>query len=140
MKLETLTQFLTLAVNNRASDVHLQVGEHPLFRINGQLAQVKYHPLTSEEMTAIVSTLAGQDRFEKRLSNEDEFDVSYEIPGVGRFRANVYKQRGMYGAVLRVVPLEIKSFEELHLPKVMERLANLRRGLVLASGATGNGK
>ena len=140
MKPETLTQFLTLAVNNKASDVHLQVGEHPLFRINGHLAQVKYHPLTSEEMKIIVSTLAGEDRFERRFSNENEFDVSYEMPEIGRFRANVYKQRGMYGAVLRVVPLEIKTFEDLHLPKVMERIANLRRGLVLASGATGNGK
>lgn len=140
MKPETLTQFLTLAVNNKASDVHLQVGEHPLFRINGHLAQVKYHPLTSEDMKTIVRALAGEDRFEQRLSNQNEFDVSYEMPEIGRFRANVYKQRGLYGAVLRVVPLEIKTFEDLHLPKVMERIANLRRGLVLASGATGNGK
>ncbi|HVG21428.1 MAG TPA: PilT/PilU family type 4a pilus ATPase [Blastocatellia bacterium] len=140
MKLETLNQFLTLAVNNRASDVHLQVGEHPLFRINGQLAQVKYHPLTSEEMVNIVSTLAGPDRFQSRFSHEDEFDVSYEIPATCRFRANIYKQRGMYSAVLRVVPLEIKTFEDLHLPPVLQKIANLRRGLVLASGATGNGK
>src|ERR1044071_3024146 len=140
MKPETLTQFLTLAVNNKASDVHLQVGEHPLFRIHGQLAQVKYHPITSAEMRQIVRTLAGEARFDNHFTNHDEFDVSYEIPGVGRFRANVYKQRGMYGAVLRVVPLEVKSFEDLHLPKVMEKIANLRRGLVLASGATGNGK
>src|SRR5215207_6942048 len=116
MKLETLNQFLTLAVNNRASDVHLQVGEHPLFRINGQLAQVKYHPLSSEEMVAIISTLAGEERFEEQFRDKDEFDVSYEIPDVCRVRANVFKQRGCYAAVLRVVPLEIKSFEELHLP------------------------
>jgi twitching motility protein PilT len=120
--------------------VHLQVGEQPLFRINGQLAQVKYHPLSPEEMVSIVTILAGEDRFQKQLADENEFDISYEIPGVCRYRANVFKQRGFYGAVLRVVPLQVKSFEELHLPPVMERIANLRRGLVLASGATGNGK
>ncbi|HVF89554.1 MAG TPA: PilT/PilU family type 4a pilus ATPase [Blastocatellia bacterium] len=140
MKPEVLNQFLSVAVQKKASDVHLQAGEHPLFRINGQLAQVKYHPLTSEEMVSIIGTLAGEERFEKQFRDKDEFDVSYEIPNVCRFRANVFKQRGSYAAVLRVVPLEIKSFDELHLPRVMERIANLRRGLVLISGATGNGK
>jgi twitching motility protein PilT len=140
MKPETLDQFLTIAVQNRASDVHLQVGEHPLLRINGQLTQVKYHPLSADEMLNIVSTLAGQERFESRFIGQNEFDVSYEVPAAGRFRANVYKERGRYGAVLRVVPLEIKTFEDLHLPPVMEKIANLRRGLVLTSGATGNGK
>ncbi|HJQ69893.1 MAG TPA: PilT/PilU family type 4a pilus ATPase [Blastocatellia bacterium] len=140
MRPDILNQFLTVGVQNKASDIHLQVGEHPLFRINGQLTQVKYHALTAAEMASIVSTLAGKERFEKEFRDQNEFDVSYEITGVGRFRANVYKQRGFYGAVLRVVPLEIKSFEELHLPKVIEKIANLRRGLVLASGATGNGK
>jgi twitching motility protein PilT len=140
MKPETFNQFLAIAVQNKASDVHLQVGEQPLFRINGQLTQVKYHPLTPDEMTSIVKTLAGEERFENELRAKDEFDVSYEIANSGRFRVNVYKQRGYYGAVLRVVPLEIKSFEELKLPAVMTKVANLRRGLVLASGATGNGK
>jgi twitching motility protein PilT len=66
--------------------------------------------------------------------------VSYEIPDVGRFRVNIFKQRNHYAAVLRVVPIEIKTFEELNLPQVLTKIANLRRGLVLASGATGNGK
>ncbi|HLG16664.1 MAG TPA: PilT/PilU family type 4a pilus ATPase [Blastocatellia bacterium] len=140
MKQETLNQFLTIAVQNKSSDIHLQVGEHPLVRINGQLTQVKYHPLTAGEMESIVTSLAGPERFEREQKHKDEFDVSYEIPDVCRFRANVYKQRGVYGAVLRVVPLHIKTFDELNLPPVLERLANLRRGLVLASGATGNGK
>jgi twitching motility protein PilT len=91
-------------------------------------------------MTEIVTNLAGEDRFKKELADQDEFDVSYEIPGVCRFRVNVFRQRGSYAAVLRVVPLQIKSFEELNLPPVMTKIANLRRGLVLASGATGNGK
>jgi twitching motility protein PilT len=140
MKQEMLEQFLTIAVQNRASDVHLQVGEHPLIRINGQLAQVRYHPLTPEEMESVVVTLAGPERFEREFKNKNEFDVSYEIPEVCRFRVNVYKQRSVFGAVLRVVPLQVKTFDELNLPPVMEKIANLRRGLVLASGATGNGK
>jgi twitching motility protein PilT len=140
MKQDMLNQFLTIAVQNKASDVHLQVGEQPLVRINGQLTQVKYHQLTAGEMENIVTALAGADRFEKAYKDKDEFDVSYEIPDVCRCRVNVYKQRGVYAAVLRVVPLKIKTFEELNLPPVMERIAGLRRGLVLASGATGNGK
>jgi twitching motility protein PilT len=140
MNRETLNQFLMVALQNNASDVHLQVGEQPLFRINGQLTQVKYRPLTSSELLGIVTVLAGESRFEKQLGDKDEFDVSYEVPGAGRFRVNVFKQRGTYSAVLRVVPLNIKTFEELNLPPVMEKIANLRRGLVLASGATGMGK
>jgi twitching motility protein PilT len=140
MNQETLNQFLAVGVQNKASDVHLQVGEHPLLRINGLLTQVKYHPLTPDEMVAIVTSLAGRDRFERDFKNKTEFDVSYEIPSVGRFRVNVYKQRGFYSAVLRVVPLQIRSFEELNLPPVMTKVSNLRRGLVLTSGATGNGK
>ncbi|HEU4391277.1 MAG TPA: PilT/PilU family type 4a pilus ATPase [Blastocatellia bacterium] len=140
MNREALNQFLTIATQNNASDVHLQVGEHPLFRINGQLAQVKYHPLTAFELVQIVATLAGEERFEAQFRHADEFDVSYEIAGVSRFRVNVFKQRGNYAAVLRVVPLHIRTFADLHLPLVLERIADLRRGLVLASGATGNGK
>jgi twitching motility protein PilT len=140
MNQETLDQFLTIGVQNKASDVHLQVGQHPLLRINGQLNQVKYHPLTRDELHSIVTTLTGQDRFEKDFAHRDEFDVSYEISGVCRFRVNIFRQRGSYAAVLRVVPLQIQTFEELNLPPVMTKIANLRRGLVLASGATGNGK
>jgi twitching motility protein PilT len=140
MNRDGLNQLLTAATHNHASDVHLQIGEHPLFRINGQLNQVKYHALTSPEMSEIVTNLAGEDRFERQFKDKAEFDVSYDIPSVGRYRVNVFKQRGYYAAVLRVVPLQIKTFEELHLPLVMEKIANLRRGLILTSGATGNGK
>ncbi len=140
MNQEILNQFLAVAVKNRASDVHLQVGEHPLLRINGLLTQVKYHPLTSDDMRSIVSALAGRERFESDFHRRNEFDTSYEIAEIGRFRANIFRQRGHYGAVLRVVPLEIKTCEELHLPRVYEKIAHLSRGLVLVSGATGNGK
>src|SRR5262245_48919619 len=140
MNREALNQFLTIATQNNASDVHLQVGEHPLFRINGQLAQVKYHPLTPVEMVQIVTTLAGEERFAAQFRQADEFDVSYEIPGVSRFRVNVFKQRRFYAGVLRVVPLHIKNFGDLNLPPVLEKIGDLRRGLILTSGATGNGK
>lgn len=140
MNREALNQFLTIATQNNASDVHLQVGEHPLFRINGQLAHVRYHPLNASEMVHIVATLAGEERFERQFRDHDEFDISYEIPGVSRFRVNVFKQRGFYAAVLRVVPLYIKNFNDLNLPPVMEKISDLRRGLIVASGATGNGK
>ena len=140
MNREALNQFLTVATQNNASDVHLQVGEQPLFRIHGQLTQVKYHPLSPTEMTQIVETLVGTERFQGQFKDRNEFDISYDVPSVGRYRVNIFRQRGFYAAILRVVPLHIKTFEELNLPRVMEKIANLRRGLILASGATGNGK
>jgi twitching motility protein PilT len=139
MNKEALNQLLTVATQNHASDVHLHVGEQPLFRINGLLNQVKYHPLASQEMNDIVANLAGEDRLEY-FKDKDEFDISYDVAGVGRYRANIFRQRGCYAVVLRVVPLQIKTFEDLNLPQVMEKISNLRRGLVLATGATGNGK
>ncbi|HEY6327827.1 MAG TPA: PilT/PilU family type 4a pilus ATPase [Blastocatellia bacterium] len=134
-----MNQLLTVATQNHASDVHLHVGEHPLFRINGLLTQVKYHPILAQEMNEIVAHLAGDSRIES-FKDREEFDISYDVLGVGRYRANVFRQRACYAVVLRVVPLQIKTFGELHLPPVMEKISNLRRGLVLATGATGNGK
>src|SRR5262249_60346662 len=103
------------------------------------LARCNVGPLSPSEMTQIGETLVGAERFEGQFKDRNEFDVSYDVPSVGRYRVNIFRQRGLYAAILRVVPLHIKTFEELNLPRVMEKIANLSRGLVLASGATGNG-
>lgn len=140
MDVNVFHKLLISAIQKNASDVHLQVGYPPLMRVNGELLEVKYHPLEPQETLAIVEEILNHTYWKARIDEISELDVSYGIEGHGRFRVNIFRQRGSLSVVLRIIPIAIGSFEELHLPKVLEQVANLRRGLVLVSGATGNGK
>ena len=140
MDVTVFHKLLTSAIQKGASDIHLQVGYPPLLRVNGELLEVKYHPLTPDETTAIAEEVLSNTYRQQNLAELSEMDVSYGIEGQGRFRVNLFRQRGSFSVVLRVIPISIKSFKELNLPPVLEQVANLRRGLVLVAGATGNGK
>jgi len=141
MNAEMLKKLLIAAINKGASDIHLQVGSSPLFRVNGELLQVKYHQLSARETYAIVDEIISQSIIQiPKADAMAELDVAYNLEGYGRFRANIYLQRGAYNIVLRTIPAEIKSFAELNLPPILEKISSLRRGLVLVVGATGNGK
>jgi twitching motility protein PilT len=133
-------KLLVTAVQKGASDIHLQAGAMPLLRINGELLEMKYHLLTPAETRMVAQEILAQTIQQNALETLSELDVSYSLEGYGRFRANIFRQRGSFGIVLRVIPITIKSFEELNLPPVLARIAGLRRGLVLVVGATGNGK
>lgn len=134
-------KLLVTAISRHASDVHLQVGASPMLRVNGELLHVKYHPLTPKETYAIVDEILSQSITQVPTSNAiSELDVAYNLEGHGRFRANIYLQKGTYNVVLRSIPTEIKSFTDLNLPPILEKISSLRRGLVLVVGATGNGK
>lgn len=133
-------KLLMNAIQKGASDIHLQVGSQPLFRINGELMEVKYHPLTPSETQTAVNEILSQSYHRNQIDTLTELDTSYSIEGHGRFRANIFRQRGSFGVVLRVIPIRISAFQELNLPPVLESIAGLRRGLVLVVGATGNGK
>ena len=133
-------QILTFAVQNKVSDIHFQVGAPPLLRRKGELIAVKHPVLTEDDTLFICQHLSGIPNTEVFKRDVREYDGSFMIPGVSRFRVNVFRQRGQYAAVLRVIPLEIKEFSELGLPAALERVAKLQRGLVLVTGATGNGK
>ncbi len=135
-----LQKLLITAFQKGASDIHLQVGSQPLLRINGELLEIKYHPLTPADTQAVVTEILSHTIQRHPLESLSEIDVSYSLEGQGRFRANIFRQRGSFGVVLRVIPIVIKSFAELHLPPVLSKIAGLRRGLVLVVGATGNGK
>jgi twitching motility protein PilT len=103
--------------------------------------QVKFHPLSPQETLAVVDEILSQSIIHIPASNAiSELDVAYNLEGHARFRANIYLQRGSYNIVLRAIPVEIKSFAELNLPPILEKISSLRRGLVLVVGATGNGK
>jgi len=133
-------QILRVASQHKVSDIHFQVGSPPLLRHRGELVPAKHEPLTAEDTTHVAQHLSGIQDPEHFAKEVREMDGTFALPEVGRFRFNVFRQRGQFAAVLRVIPLEVLEFEALGLPDSLERIANLRRGLVLVTGATGNGK
>jgi len=139
MESEKLKRLLRLGIEKGASDIHFQVGNLPLYRFNGNLVELRYkvlEPEDTEEITRML--LEGDPRGEDM--NFNELDLAFELPGEGRFRVNISRQRRFFNIVLRVIPLQIKSFEELNLPGLLLDICNLRRGYVLVTGATGMGK
>jgi twitching motility protein PilT len=128
-----------LGFEKGASDIHFQVGCLPLYRFNGELVELRFKVLEPNDTEAMARILMGGDP-EKRLDNASDIDLAYEIPNEGRFRVNISRERRAFNIVLRVIPIEIKSFEELNLPAVLARIADLRRGMALVTGATGMGK
>ncbi len=135
-----LHSILNLAVKEKASDVHLKAGLPPIIRIYGNLVPIKNHDrLTPDEVTKIALRLM-TDQQKETFKKSLQIDLAYSVPGLGRFRVNVFQQRGATGAVLRVVPIAIQSFEELHLPAILEKLSMEQRGLILVTGITGSGK
>lgn len=140
MDIPIFQKLLVTAVQKGSSDIHLQVGSQPLLRVNGELMEVKFRPLVPADTLALVKEILSQTIQHNTPESISELDVSYSIEGYGRFRANIFRQRGSFGIVLRVIPITIGSFQDLNLPPVLENIAGLRRGLVLVVGATGNGK
>jgi len=133
-------KLLLSAIQQGASDIHLQVGYPPLLRVNGELLEVKYHGLSPAETQTVVEEILSQSYQTHDLTSLREVDVSYSIEGHGRFRVNIFRQRGTFGIILRIIPITIRPFDELNLPRILEQVSSLRRGLVLVTGATGNGK
>ena len=139
MEVEKLRQLLRLGLEKGASDIHLQVGCLPLYRFHGTLVELRYRELTEADTEAIARYLMEAATGHSELSF-DEIDLAFELPDQGRFRVNISRQRRVYNVVLRVIPLQIKSFDDLNLPLVLGDVAQTRRGFVLVTGATGMGK
>ena len=138
MDAQIFKKLLVTAIQKKASDIHLQVGAYPMLRVNGELMQIKYHELTPQETYAVVDEILSQSLIHVPTSNSiAEIDIAYNLEGYGRFRANIYLQRGSYNIVLRAIPAVIKSFAELNLPPVLEKISSLRRGLVLVERRVG---
>ncbi len=137
---EQLQGILETAVRNQASDVHFEVGYPPVFRVLGDLVAVKGPTLTPSDTESVGRCVLGDNPQAFELESISEVDCSYSIDGVSRFRANIFRQRGELGVVLRVIPFTIRSLEELALPRVLTEIALMPRGLVLITGATGMGK
>ncbi len=135
----SLTKILTYAVKNGASDVHLTVGSPPAVRIDGEIRFIDTENLVPTDLDGYVEeimTPEQQESFKKR----GDADLAHGVPGLGRFRVNVLRQRGSTGIVMRHVRGKILDFEALHLPPAMNTIARMARGLILVTGTTGSGK
>ena len=131
---------LSQMVDARASDVHLTPGFPPAVRVRGQIRPMEgYAPLSSQETREVVYSLLN-DHQRKQFENNLQFDLAYAVPGVARFRINVFFQRGSISAAFRLIPSEILSLQSLGLPQVLEEFTRKPRGFVLVTGPTGSGK
>jgi twitching motility protein PilT len=135
-----INDLLKVAVSSGASDLHLKVGSYPMMRLNGSLVvaseERRLDRPDTEAMAQAIFTPENLEKFQKF----QEVDLAYSVPGLGRFRANVFQQRGTVGLVLRVIPMRIKTIDELGLPQVLKHIASEERGLILVTGTTGSGK
>jgi twitching motility protein PilT len=133
-----------LKAHKQVSDLIFSPGRAPQIETNGQLVELKFkglEKLTPYDTTYIANDLMSNTEHAKaKLETEGSADLSYGIDGVGRFRVNIFRQRGSIAVVMRVIPDKIPSFDDLKLPKVLEELINLRNGIVLVTGPTGSGK
>lgn len=135
-----IDKLLAFGSQAKASDIHITVGIPPVFRINGKLKSVDMPKLTPKDTENIVMQLLKDENKKEAFLRDGEADFSYGVPSIGRFRVNVYRQRGTCAAALRAVAINIPTLEELRMPTVISELARNTRGLVLVTGPTGSGK
>ena len=135
-----IDELLRVATGHGASDLHLKAGAFPVMRIGGELHTVVDAPRLKPEDTLDMAFAIMSNRQKQRFKEVSEVDIAYGVRGLGRFRANVFQQRGSVSIVLRVIPDHAKSTSELGLPPVIDRIADEQRGLILVTGATGSGK
>ncbi len=131
--------FFKLMHEQGASDLHLAAGQQPALRLNGDIERIKYAPLTSDKLRALLYEITSQEKI-KEFEETGDVDFGYEVPGMARYRANYFMQKNGVAAVFREIPSVIRTVEQLGLPPVISKLAELPRGLVLVTGPTGSGK
>ncbi|OFW21130.1 MAG: type IV pili twitching motility protein PilT [Acidobacteria bacterium RIFCSPLOWO2_02_FULL_65_29] len=135
-----VNDLLKIAVDNSASDLHLKVGSYPMMRVRGDLAPASEEKRLDHEDVVAMSAAIMSVSQRQRFKDAQEVDLAYSVAGLGRFRVNVFQQRGTIGLVLRVIPMQIRTIDELQLPQVLKKIALEERGLVLVTGTTGSGK
>jgi twitching motility protein PilT len=135
-----INDLLKIAVERKASDLHLKVGAFPVIRIDGTLIPLADMRRLMQEDTIAMAFSIMSARQKEKFKNNFEIDIAYNVPNLGRFRCNIFQQRGTVGLVLRVIPAKILSIKDLLLPPVLEKICQEQRGLVLCTGTTGSGK
>jgi len=135
----TLKEMLVEMLNRKASDLHVRVGVRPHLRVNGRLDSISTDAVTIDQMDQIVGQVLNERQLE-RFNRRHETDLALSVAKLGRFRINLYRQRGTTGMAIRAVNTSVPSFDALHLPDAVSKLARERRGLVIITGTTGSGK
>jgi twitching motility protein PilT len=135
-----INDLLNIAVASGASDLHLKVGSYPMMRVNGALMVASEEKRLDRSDTEGMAAAIFRPEHLEKFRTVQEVDLAYSVTGLGRFRCNVYQQRGTVGLVLRVIPTRARSVDELGLPPILKRIAQEERGLVLVTGTTGSGK
>jgi len=137
--MKTVNELLQVMVDHDASDLHLKAGSPPVIRVNGDLFMLEEEPVSAESMKDYAAAIMSDEQIGV-FSNQNEIDFAYGIKDVGRFRVNIFRQRGSISIAMRQVVSRIPGFEELHLPPVLKNLSLEPRGLILVTGTTGSGK
>ena len=135
-----VNDLLKIAVESGASDLHLKVGSFPMMRVRGTLTPANDDKKLDHEDVVAMSAAVMSTTQRQKFKETQEVDLAYSVPGLGRFRCNIFQQRGTVGLVLRVIPMQIRTIDELGLPPVLKTIAAEERGLVLVTGTTGSGK
>jgi len=135
-----IDEFLKIAIERDASDLHLKAGNYPMIRIHGKLTPLAGFQRLSIEDTESLAKQLMTDHQMKKLELDLDIDLAYSLSGFGRFRGSIFHQRGSLAIALRIIPLEVKTIRQLLLPEVLEKIAFSQRGLVLVTGTTGSGK
>jgi twitching motility protein PilT len=135
-----IDDLLRIGMERKASDLHLKVGNYPHLRVDGELVPLTEQTRVSAEDMLNMAFSMMSNRQKQKFKENAELDMAYGVAGLGRFRVNVFQQRGNVGLVLRVIPTKIKPIDELYLPKIVDKICEEARGLVLVTGVTGSGK
>ncbi|MBD3258625.1 PilT/PilU family type 4a pilus ATPase [candidate division GN15 bacterium] len=135
----TLKQMLVEMLNRKSSDLHIRVGIRPNLRVNGKLEQIATDPITIEQMDQMISQVLNEKQ-QERFARKNEMDLALSVAKLGRFRINLFRQRGTSGIAIRAVNTQVPSFEDLSLPPIVKKLSGERRGLIILTGTTGSGK
>jgi twitching motility protein PilT len=134
-----IDEYFDIVVETKASDLHMQEGQPPKMRLHGDIQKIRDHVLTHAEMEQMLSEVVGPKRWEKYVKTGD-VDCAYELSADARFRCNLHKQLHGHGGIFRLIPNKIATLEQLKVPQVIKRFANIKGGLVLVTGPTGSGK
>src|SRR5947209_5258022 len=135
-----VNDLLKIAGESGASDLHLKVGSFQMMRVRGDLTAASEEKRLDQEAVMAMSAAIMSTTQRQKFKESQEVDLAYSVPGLGRFRCNIFQQRGTVGMVLRVIPMTIRTIDELGLPAVLKKVAEEERGLVLVTGTTGSGK
>jgi twitching motility protein PilT len=135
-----MIEIFKAAVQKSASDLHIKAGDYLRARIHGKLVPMTQQRLTGDQVRQLAMKLMPNDEDRARIDEFMDYDCSWGMPGLGRFRVNILKQRGSFMIVMRVIPIEIPSLDDLNLPPILAKISNHERGLILVTGVTGSGK